>query len=109
MEGHFLPAMHYLVRGVSITCLTDHVEIPIVQQRALLLVRVCACSGRGPRSRSAAVSGVPPDVPEACKGIKLLSTCNDKYVDWILQPSKDIVQLYKTCTTWHGLYLLYHT
>ena len=46
-EGHLLPAIRYLVRGVSNTCLTGHVEIPIVQQRALLLVRVCARSGRG--------------------------------------------------------------
>ena len=44
-DGHLLLAIHYLVRGVSNTCLTSstgHVEIQIVQQRALLLVRVCA-------------------------------------------------------------------
>ena len=45
-EGHLFPAIHYLVRGVSNTCLTSHVEISIVQQRALLVIRVSACSGR---------------------------------------------------------------
>ena len=46
IEEHCLPATHYLVRGVSNTWLTGHVEIPIVQQRALLLIRLSASSGR---------------------------------------------------------------
>ena len=49
-KGHLLLTIHYLVRGVSNTSLTGHVEILIVQQleRALLqLVGVCARSGRG--------------------------------------------------------------
>ena len=34
--------MHHLVRRVSNTYLTGHIEIPIVQQRAVSLVRVSA-------------------------------------------------------------------
>ena len=47
-EEHLLLTIHYLIRGVSNTSLTGHVEILIVQQleRALLLVGVCARSGR---------------------------------------------------------------
>ena len=82
-EGHLLLTIHYLVRGVSNTFLTGHVEILIVQQleRALLLVGVCARSGRGGSAVSPAPT-VPPHVPEACKDI----IGYDK-------PSKDIVQL----------------
>ena len=45
-QEHCLPATHYLVLGELNTCLTCHVEILIVQQRALLLLRVSARSGR---------------------------------------------------------------
>ena len=74
-EGHLLLTIHYLVRGVSNTSLTGHVEILIVQQleRALLLVGVCARSGRG----GSAVSRLMFQKPAKT------STCNDEYVNWI--------------------------
>ena len=72
-EGHLLLTIHYLVRGVSNTCLTGHFEILIVQQRALLLVGVCARSGRG----RSAVSSLMFQKPATT------STCNDEYVNWI--------------------------
>ena len=72
-EGHLLPTIHYLVRGAFNTCLTGHVEILIVQQRALLLVRVCASSGRGGSAVSRLMFRKPAKI----------STCNDEYVNWI--------------------------
>ena len=77
-EGHLLLTIHHLVhlvRGVSNTSLTGHVEILIVQQleRALWLVGVCARSGRG----GSAVSRLMFQKPAKT------STCNDEYVNWI--------------------------
>ena len=72
-EGHFLLTIHYLVQGVSNTCLTGHFEILSVQQRALLLVGVCARSGRG----GSAVSRL------MFQKLAKTSTCNDEYVNWI--------------------------
>ena len=77
-EGHLLLTIHYLVRGVSNTSLTGHVEILIVQQleRALLLVGVCARSGRGGSAHDSAVSRLMFQTPAKT------STCNDEYVNW---------------------------
>ena len=72
-EGHLLLTIHYLVLGVSNTCLTGHVKILIVQQRAFLLVGVCARSGRG----GSAVSRLMFQKPAKT------STCNNEYVNWI--------------------------
>ena len=74
-EGHLLPTIHYLVRGLSNTSLTGHFEILIVQQleRALLLEGVSARSGRN----GSAVSRLMFQKPAKT------STCNDEYVNWI--------------------------
>ena len=46
-EGHLLLTINYLVRRVLNTSLTGHVLIVQQIERALLLVVVCARSGRG--------------------------------------------------------------